>query len=447
MMWLSGMVTVGGLLTLFNAPRVLSLPLRHPVLMCQLEPVPAPKRRGQPYFLASPLSDTVPAPRKTPPPRLFPSNSLQGHFGQPVDRPMYGQLFKVQKTGGADLPADVSDLDSVVIVPWDYDSACQPVPWAESYHWLREPGIRFFNVALRDRDSWYHGLPTFDAFAPENAAYPPALNIPVYGGQEPTITPDELFSFYDALPAEEDAGAPGALDKARQWSKAHAAFAQSNPLKWIIWEMLHNAARERAIAMTPPMVGTYRLTVKFPDGKQRIFYARTLEHPHAPYLGDARESDANKAQGPSWDHFGEGFELWFFVASSEDSLIKVWKIPRSVDEVRATGERSMWPWHISWALDSSSGKWPATIEPYQFFPMHPREPAMDTLFMHQSEWFDAHWNAHTLPRWFGWFTMGPGNAVRFEEPVPMGSAGTMLVKGERISVETVIDSLTTLRPE
>ncbi len=353
---------------------------------------------------------------------------MEGHFGRPVDRPFFGQLLHVQRTGGVGLPPNVRTLDTIVIVPWDYDAGCQPVPWSQSYHWLREPGVRFFSVALRDSGSWYRGLPTFDAYAPENAAYPPAFASPVYGRQGSSITPEELFDFYEAMPAQEDAGAPGALTNARKWVERHQAEADRYPLQWVVEELLNAAAYARAEAFVPPMRGTYRITLVLPDGSQRISYARTREHPTGPYYA------VNQHQsGPrwSWDNFSEGCELWLVRARTVDSLRAKWFQPGDNDIRAFMRDRASFPWHIAWAPDSMGKRWPATIDPWEFFPVNPREPAMDTLYDHLGE----------VPGlWSGAFTLGPGDAAHFEESIPVKTGGVMTVKADRLSLVTVVDS-------
>ena len=425
-----------GLLTTAGGP---ASPTLGRLAMCTLVHSPNLKRRGEPYFLGIPLRDTVPAG----PGATSWSRSRDGHFGRPTDHPVYGQFVKVSKTGGSELPPDAKALDTVVVVAWDYDPGCEPLPWARSSAWLPEDSLLFFTVSPRDRAHWYRNYPTFDAFAPENAVYPSAYASPVFGAERPALTPEQLFEFYEAMPAVEDMGNDQALAPARAWSDRHRDVLDVYPMQWLVREVVLAASQQRARRMSPPMRGTYRLRLTLPDRSYRVFYARTVDRPSEPFL-QVRDGE-QRASGSPWDDPSVGFELWFFIATAVDSLPTKWVLDLSQDVFQQSvfRMRAEWPWHIAWAPDTtrSGTQWPASIEPFQFMPLQLRDPMMDSLFHRHEEWFDTHWHSGTLPRWFGWFTMGPGGSVHFKEPIPMGTAGILLVEGERISTITVVDSL------
>jgi hypothetical protein len=398
--------------------------------MCSLIPTPSLKRRGQPYFLGSPLPDTVPAGSGM----TRSSSSHEGHFGRSKSHPIYGQFVRVSRTGGAGLGADVRSLDTVVVVPWDYDPACKPIPWSRTSAWLPPRGVQFFSVRLRDRANWYQQYPTFDAFAPENAAYPGAYASPVFGPLQPSLTPQQLFDFFEAMPAIEDVGMPHALENARAWTEQHRDVSDSYPTRAIVVELLTAASADRARRIGLPMAGTYRLELTLPNGHVRVLYARTVDRSTEPHY-DERETTTAGPPG-LWEDPSVGFELWFFTAAVTENLPTTWG---EFDQRM----RAEWPWYIAWGPESTSTgvRWPASIEPWQFKPSHPGEPVMDSLFAHHDKWFHERWDAGTLPLWYGWFTLGPGDAVHFEEPIPLGDAGTLLVRGVRISTATVSDSL------
>jgi hypothetical protein len=80
------------------------------------------------FFLAVPMSDTV----------LAGAGDLQlgrggGHTGPGVRAQIFGQRVRVIAVSGAGATEVARE---VVLVPWDFDAACYPVPWASSARWL-----------------------------------------------------------------------------------------------------------------------------------------------------------------------------------------------------------------------------------------------------------------------------------------------------------------------
>lgn len=267
-----------------------------------------------------------------------------------------------------------------------------------------------------------------------------SIREPRLRGPVPGLTAEELFDFFEALPAVENVGSPHALDNARAWSGDHREAVDSYPMRWIIRELLLAASTDRARRISLPMAGTYRLELTLPNGSVRVLFARTVDRSTEPYTEIHRTKRSSRPS--AWDDPSIGFELWFFTATAAESLPTKWVL-HPVASQDPLPMRASWPWHIAWVPEASKAgvRWPASIDPFQFMPLRPREPVMDSLFQHHERWFDEHWHAGTLPQWFGWFTLGPAGSIHFEEPIPMGDAGILMVRGDRISPTTVADSL------
>jgi hypothetical protein len=200
-------------------------------------PVPLPPAaEGATYFTAVALGDTVLAgagPVKY--------EVGKGHFGKASgDRPVYGQLFRVDSLAGADAGEiarafAAAGRRTVVLVPWDYSPSCATVLWGGSARWITRPDAAFFELRLRARDQWAGGLPTFDVF---HAGHEP------YGHQtwrmsrdefSPArmLTPAELFALYRAVPQSLRADRDAQAKAMERWLAAHANLTEKYPADFL----------------------------------------------------------------------------------------------------------------------------------------------------------------------------------------------------------------------
>jgi hypothetical protein len=385
--------------------------------MCSKMAIPGLKVRGQPYFLGRATPDTVLAGLGT----VTPGDG-DGHFGPSGSGSIYGQVITVIR------PGNVSRIlkpgTQVVVVPWDYDPACQPLPWGRSTSWVPLHGVRFFYPVLRPESLWVRSMPTFDAYSPDSDVIPSRYSNPVFPYEGDVATADELFAFYDALPILDGRDiSDTVMNVVRHWAGDNSSLARKAPIHDVIWLMSDEAERTRARQLALPMLGTYRLAVTLPSGEQRIAFLRTASCSEGlHYLITRRDP-------PRDDPFSTraiGVEVQFFVAPDDTEL------PTTED----LSKRGMWGWHVGWPESvRSDSTWPAEIDPWQFRSIWKEDDKlMDRLFEGHERWFDKNFDLGTLPVWLGAFQTG---SFRFVEHISMGDAGELVVRAERRSNQTV----------
>jgi hypothetical protein len=173
---------------------------------CSLVPIAALRDASVSFFVATARSDTVAAGAGSVRPSPF-----GGHWGPANNRAIYGQVVTIHELGGA--AARVAESSFVrraareaVLVPWDYDPACQPVPWARSARWVIDARPGFYRARLRPPAEWADGRPTYDVYHADIEPYPHGLFF--QRGYRHTdsaqmaaaLTATEYFGLYAALP-------------------------------------------------------------------------------------------------------------------------------------------------------------------------------------------------------------------------------------------------------
>lgn len=199
------------------------------------------------YLLGTATPDTVLAGPGSVEPGTGP-----GHLGSGVERPIHGQVIRVERFGGADstalaLALGGRNLEDVVIVPWDYAENCQPASWSRSARWVPVGEAGVYSVYLRSERDWVQGLPTFDAFVAEREPYPLGIAFrglhrdPAVPAPQSWLTAAEYFELRRAWPDQglidqRPAAAAAALDR---WEQAHPELAGKYPatelLPWVRW--------------------------------------------------------------------------------------------------------------------------------------------------------------------------------------------------------------------
>ena len=194
----TGMVTVLLALALWSsAPRGKCSPI--PVAMFRDTTVT--------YLVGRPLPDTVAAGVGA----TLPSTD-QGHWGTGRARPVFGQVIRVDRLGGADSAALEMAFGrlgqrEVVVVPWDYGPDCRPVIWGRSFRWVQSPAPGFYRLRARPAAASVNGRPVLDAFRADLEPYPHGIFfLRGYRGTDAAhadgaLTPAEYLTFYSALPS------------------------------------------------------------------------------------------------------------------------------------------------------------------------------------------------------------------------------------------------------
>jgi hypothetical protein len=212
--------------------------------VCSLVVVAVGRDTATTFLVGRALRDTI---RTGPGSVRLGTPTQGGHWGPASSRTIFGQYVLVEQLGGKGAAAIESAFArsggrEVIVVPWDYDPACQPVPWARSARWITatEPG--FYRVRLRPESLWVAGRPVLDAFHADIEPYPHAVLFQQgYRGTDalrrgPSLTASEYFELFAALPdwdraSREPAVALAELDA---WERAHSVLARTYPAPEIL---------------------------------------------------------------------------------------------------------------------------------------------------------------------------------------------------------------------
>jgi hypothetical protein len=165
---------------------------------------------------------------------------------------MIGQVVIVEQVVGdhaSDVRHVLAAARRAVLVPWDHDSGCEPIPWMAKPLWIAPATVGFVAATLRPRDRWAGGLPTFDVRDAWREPYTAARATAALGtlaASRSIMTPAEFGSFSAALPttAEWRRDLASALTELFTWERDHPALAAKEPAATMLAGM-HRAARDR----------------------------------------------------------------------------------------------------------------------------------------------------------------------------------------------------------
>jgi hypothetical protein len=207
--------------------------------VCSRIPVAVGRDPATTYFTGRAMRDSV---RTGPGTLREQAQAVGGHWGSGRSRTIFGQVVQVEKLGGNGAPAIEAAFGrgggrEVIVVPWDYDPACQPVPWASTARWVASDEPGFYRVRVRAESLWVAGRPVLDAFFADMEPYPHGVFFQRgFRGMDalrrgPSLTPAEYFELFAALPdlsraTRDPAVAAAELDA---WEREHPAIAHTFP--------------------------------------------------------------------------------------------------------------------------------------------------------------------------------------------------------------------------
>jgi len=173
----------------------------------------------------------------------------------PGKRPtIAGQVVVLDSVRGAFdelVREDAGTSRRIVLVPWDHDPGCQPIPWSASPRWIPVGQRGFVAARLRPRARWVDRLPTFDVSDAWREPYSIermkvlTTNMPEAAGA--IMTPEEYASLYAALP-EQTAWAIdplAAVRPLREWRDRNPHLAAKYPARWTMQTTLRWAESQR----------------------------------------------------------------------------------------------------------------------------------------------------------------------------------------------------------
>ena len=349
-----------------------------------------------------------------------------GSFGPNAPGGIYGQVIRVDRMGG---PAAARLPDSVreaVVVPWDYDVACRPLPWREGTSWAAPGTPAFYLAALRPPSQWVDGKPTFDLHNPRHLPYTATRPIPEMVGDTALaslLSPDQLFEFFQQFPtvAQMESERLLALRPVDTWVRDHPELAARPPAK-MLYAFLQGMASNVPLNETFHVaLGTWRFTLRVPGDSARTFYIRSEPHPADRWFPSRTRRGAPPAPARMPP---EGFTILAATARTAEALPE------------ATGNRSRHAFYYTLAYFDSSGvsgaHWRGSILALlrQALPGDPAaEAAAAADLARYRERFDQGLPVAVEARYFG----GPDGVLRVTEKIPLRGGGEIVLEGEQLS--------------
>ena len=394
---------------------------------CSLSPAPPVRERGQPFYLLRGLPET-----RVAGPGTVEDRSTWGRWaGQAAG--IKGQLAEVVRVGGDGVPPAVLAAPRVILVPWGYAPDCMPAPWEGDDIWLAPGELVFVSAILRDPAHWADNVPTFDVIYPQNRVQS-GIDESLQGlvnlerhttPAERFATPAELFNLYEKLPSIEDVAAGGwpVLDALRHWA-ATDSLAQTRQ----VLELLHSyqscADRHAASTMRFPMLGSYRMTVTYPDGVEKVFFLRTAPR-------------AWNASSPSMYH-GYSSRPWNFAPKATGADLMFWLADRHevLPDTSDWQPRASWGWSVSFtpSMTGADTVWRGELESREF-EKYPRDDAyVDALFGDGSS---PPPNDHRVKGFAGFFTRTANGSWEFTQDAHLSDKAYLRIRGVRIDDRTV----------
>lgn len=184
---------------------------------------------------------------------------------------IHGQRFRLDRVGG-DVPAELAGAagGEAVLVPYGWE--CRETwRWREA-RWATPGAQVFVDAALRPREQWVDGRPTFDVEVVHDV-YPENYVQRYLDSAVAMLTPAEVFEMNAALPTWEqvEADTASAYGGFLAWARANPALIDRFPA--------HHAMRDAQESLQPcvpvadphPVAGTYRASVIL-EGRDTLSY-------------------------------------------------------------------------------------------------------------------------------------------------------------------------------
>jgi hypothetical protein len=356
-----------------------------------------------------------------------------GHYGRTDRRAIYGQVVRVDQLGGPATRLLPQGTREVVVVPWDYDAACQPLAWGRSAQWV-PPGTRGFYIAsLRAPEHWVAGKPTFDLHNPGHLPYTGTERIREMGRDTAVSTllsPDQVFDFYQALPTADEVAKrkAEALGMLRRWVQAHPDLAQRPPAEMLLRFVLSSVAHAELKEVNHPVLGTWRFKLQVPGGSTHTFYARTEAYPTNRWTPSRTRVEPVPGQlqlAPA-----EGYTFLVAVSDALDDL---------PEAIRARDYKQAYIYAL--ALPDSSGaekaEWRGWLESSLLRQAFPDDPVIERAAKEAFERFSSRYRQGLPDETPARFTRGVDGVLRVQQSFPLSEGRDLLVEGEQVSRKVI----------
>lgn len=384
-----------------------------PSARCSLVPGFVPRTGGNgASLLVVPMADTLLAGRGS-----VEIGTAPGHMGSGRRERIHGQRFTVLRSTN-DSGAEGVNRREAIMVPWDYDAVCQPVPWPRTARWLPRTDTLVVTGVLRRSEEWASGLPTYDVTAVPQSVYTGHWSeargslISAVDSVTPVSSPADLVEALRQLPSSALVltGDEHALDAMNRWALEHGDMASLDPVVGYFSSVRQRSRTARLMSQSIPFVGTWELVVRDRDGGRWTRWLRTAPVPLVP-RGDSPE-------GPS------GFNIQFNMA---DSLAR---LPTSYQHI--TG----WGIEVRSRDPGRERHWRFTMELEEFRGI---APAVDSLIVERGRTWAPRGTVGEREPVTGEIALtGAGGALlRITWDTDLDGRPDLVVSGYRVSAETL----------
>lgn len=352
----------------------------------------------------------------------LPDSTFVPGRGKWADTLLPAQQFRVLRRGGTFIPPELQQAATISVLPWFHDQRCGP-DLAGQAIWVTPGRTVFINPSPRFESA--ASPPVLDAYTPVGLPYEVNPANPMAKDSASTPTADELFDFYEVLPTARELRRLDtlALGPALGWIDQDPRRRRISLLRLIYDRHLDEAADGRKDRVRFPMLGTWRISVKYPNGDSAAFLMRTSDGAHQAAGGRMR--DRNAPLDP-------------FVDNSMGGAIWAWAFPPdgSPPTARSWRERLDWPLDIAWRPDMD-GSWRAAFELWEFRRKPRADAYADSLFGSYARWSDSLDALDQEPSLSIGRIAREGASWTFAQSFPMGPIGVLEVTGVRIDSITI----------
>ena len=356
-----------------------------------------------------------------------------GHFAAGVEREIYGQVVAVDALGGRAVEGWADGAEEVVVVPWDYDPSCRPLPWGRSARWV-QPGTEGLYIAeLRPPEQWVDDKPTVDLHNPGNLPYTATERMRGMRSETPVdsmLRPAQLFELYRALPSagEIETAGTAALRGVRDWIERNPELVRRPPVDLLVGSVVSIADRVDLSRRDHPVHGTWRFDIRLPDGSARTVYGRT--DPHSTDRWDPSHERFEWTREQLLPPLAEGITLMITFANALDAL------PDTVQSMNLTRGRI----HTVSGMDPSAAEdrsWAGSLD-YTFLSAAlGSHPVVHRVFLERTERYRALYLAGSPDPMPATFTREPAGGLRVRQSYPLPGGEQVIVDGEQLSREVL----------
>lgn len=341
-------------------------------------------------------------------------------------RTVPAQIMRVDSVAGFQSQAVRRGLNSTggaaVFVRYGMGPDCRPYPAEDGM--LDSAGVTGLYVGqVRAQDQWIDERPTFDVVMARHFPLPDRLSGASSGlmiaprDPKPTMTAHDLFAMYRTLWIENpSADMREPQRRIREWVKSNPVAARQQPTTYAARLLLFSATEARMTAQTPAYVGTYKISVVVPGLGSFNIAARSYNRTRSWRTDEVRDS----ATGVPVSVVQRSFGLDLHIVPSVESFSQPnFEQCSSVVIVLPTLP----------AVARPDSTWSATLDAGGLFACEAGKAMLERLKIAR------------VPEYLTspvTFRQHANDRITFEWRYERAGSPTLIVRGERISKETVL---------